>query len=78
MLQIWLPSASLLSYSLDICVCHPTGIVTSGDGVGNSDYVHPAVAALKELERTVALLRLENGKYIDFEAKLSGINCLLH
>jgi hypothetical protein len=48
------------------------GIVTDGSNIGKADYVHPVIEALKELDKSLLLLRLEDGSYINWEDKQSG------
>lgn len=46
-----------------------SGIVTDGTNIGNADYVHPVVEAMKQLDHSLILLRLEDGSYINWEHK---------
>jgi len=48
------------------------GIVTDGSNIGKDNYVHPVVGALKELDKSLLLLRLEDGSYINWEHKQTG------
>lgn len=48
-----------------------SGIVTDGSNIGKADYVHPVIEALKELDKSLLLLRLEDGSYINWEDKQS-------
>lgn len=48
------------------------GIVTDGSNIGKDDYVHPTVEAVKELEKSLSQLRLEDGKFINWEMKQTG------
>lgn len=50
------------------------GIITDGSNIGKDDYVHPTVQAVKELEKSLSQLRLEDGKLIDWESKQTGLD----
>lgn len=53
------------------------GIVTDGSNIGKDDYVHPTVEAVKELEKSLSQLRLEDGKFINWEMKQTGLDLSL-
>lgn len=48
------------------------GIVTDGTNIGKADYVHPVVEAMKQLDHSLILLRLEDGSYTNWEHKQAG------